>query len=307
MWTVAMAPSRYSHWHRRCACGVPGTSWTCYYLVCASLYWKGRERNGGGPRPCFVFQVSSNVTPTTCSSIPTVDHPLPAICRLYRLTCVGHRLTVCPPSSSPKLSEQGELLPRNISVAAKEIGRRKGKEICPRCWPETLQTLEAYTRAGSHLDLVDCNGVRTQYPTDHTPTGREGAPLRDCLFELWTFGLLDNSNSTQSSPLTSPTPLHWTDTGRSNYPPPTTHWPCPPRTHPVAAPNYIGASLDDGRPANPALAPRSSTFLRQVGTPHRNNTLTVQPSADSSLSVRGTPIRVPPRHLTPSHMDHSPR
>jgi hypothetical protein len=39
---------------------VPGTSCldTCYYLLCASLYWKGRERNGGGPRPVFVFRVS---------------------------------------------------------------------------------------------------------------------------------------------------------------------------------------------------------------------------------------------------------
>jgi len=179
-----MAPSRYSHWHRLCACGVPGTSWTCYYLVCASLYWrKGRERNGGGPRPCFVFQVSSNVTPTTCSSIPTVDHPLPAICRLYRLTCVGHRLTVRPPSSSPKLSEQGELLRETSQSQQKRSAVAKAKKSALAAGPKPCKPWKL-TRALAPTLTLSTNGVRTQYPTDHTPTGREGAPLRDCLFEL---------------------------------------------------------------------------------------------------------------------------
>jgi hypothetical protein len=150
--------------------------------------------------------------------------------------------------------------------------------------------------------------VRTQYPTTHARLERATLACLPVWIEA-RLPLLANSNSTQSSIPTSPTrPLHSPVAGSSNHPrhpQSTIHSPLvytlsPRRTIPAHP-----QELDEGRLANPALAPRSTTFLRQAGTPHRNNTLTVQPFAACYWGIRGTPIRVPPRHLTPSHMDHS--
>jgi hypothetical protein len=65
----------------------------------------GAERNGGGggPRPCFVFQVSCYADDVQHTHLPS--HPITCyipICRLYRLTSLDNRLTV--PPSSPSIS-----------------------------------------------------------------------------------------------------------------------------------------------------------------------------------------------------------
>ena len=146
-----------SHWHRLCVC-------VCLRLghaanICGAPPYIGTERNGGGLRflsclvlSCYYCTPTRRVAFRPAYRLPSC-YLLPATCYLlpvYRLTSVDPRPTVLPPS----LSEQGELLPRNIS------DRPSLKEPALTCWPETLQSL--HTRAGSHFELVDANGVHTQ-------------------------------------------------------------------------------------------------------------------------------------------------
>lgn len=237
-----------------------------------------------------------------CSRLSTV---LPSTTTVQRPLII----TVCPINQpfTPELSEQGES-PRNISLTRREIGPRR-QESALTAGPETLQSL--------HARWIPPLALSTIATASTTPNNRrnEGAPLLACLpaclparLSVWKPCLQSQFHLHLQLQLSDLTCLLALYTTISLSEAPSTH-----NNNPLILSTFAYTSsprrtilahytqLEDDRLANPALAPRSSTFLRQAGTTNRNNTPTVQPFADRDWNIRGTPtesLLVTSRHPT---------
>ena len=130
-------------------------SWTCYCsIICGAPPYIGTERNGGGLSgwSCLVSSCYADDDVCVYVCVYRLTSFLPSnstATSVHRLTSADRRLAVRPPtvpSSSTSLSEQGELLPRNISLTAKRSALLEG--ICPHLLARNLAKL---TRAGSHI------------------------------------------------------------------------------------------------------------------------------------------------------------